>query len=379
MRSLGRLPRWVPPLVTFLAAYFTLDVLVVTIVWWRGVPIVWSKHVPSITSEIHDMILRVHGWVLGTTALLTGLARANGNHPVGQAGYRNWLRTTPWHPGVKLPLGPATLVWQDALILLGLCALAAWSSNITPVLVLLLFACSCALGSMQPLMKTETYTEAYLIALGGSVLLWLAAWSPAMLAGAAVLVLIGQRGLRRSLQTFPWEPPANKSDLNAWPIPIYPDFSPRMSLRRGLAIPLLVAAWVAGMLHVAGGDFPPGLAAGWIISLGCFASLIRLVIYSHGVAPPLSFWKRLFSGRLIIPGYDRVLVTPLAGVALSVAVPAALYAARTPAPIWAGLTTFAVLAVLLNGGPVLRVWQLTGFHRAVGNRLGSRGSRTRQL
>ncbi len=44
-----------------------------------------------------------------------GLIRMAWFHPSLRSSYRNWLKTTCWHVGKPLPLGPVTLTWLDGV------------------------------------------------------------------------------------------------------------------------------------------------------------------------------------------------------------------------------------------------------------------------
>jgi len=50
-----------------------------------------------------------------------------------------------------------------------------------------------------------------------------------------------------------------------------------------------------------------------------FGALVRFAIYCNGLGPSFNLWGRLTSGRLIVPGFDHVVVTPLIVLALAIA------------------------------------------------------------
>jgi hypothetical protein len=100
-----------------------------------------------------------------------------------------------------------------------------------------------------------------------------------------------------------------------------------------------------------------------VLTLFVCAVGIRLLIYCMTVTPPFNVWGRLASGRLVIPGFDQVFLTPLAVVVLG-----AVGGALLPRDgAWANRSTAFLVAalwfVLLAGGPTLQNWFLTGHHR----------------
>src|SRR5262249_16385858 len=91
-------------------------------------------------------------------------------HPAFQSDYRDWLRDTPWRVGKPLPLGPVPAVFQDAVILGAMVALA-WPLLGTDALLLLRYF---AVGYLAPLAAALYSGQAgwfgYFIAVNGGFL-----------------------------------------------------------------------------------------------------------------------------------------------------------------------------------------------------------------
>ncbi|HZM03585.1 MAG TPA: hypothetical protein VFC44_11300 [Candidatus Saccharimonadales bacterium] len=143
-----------------------------------------------------------------------------------------------------------------------------------------------------------------------------------------------------------------------WP---YRVLSPKIERR---AIPAVISFFVSALagwwtyciVKSSAAVSTPGL----IVVFGLMAASIRLLIYCSGVAPPVNVWGRMTSGRILIPGFDKVFLTPLAVVlagemgGIAVRHSGSRYAAVESCVI-------ALLGlVLLTGGPTLRNWTLTG-------------------
>ena len=80
--------------------------------------------------------------------------------------------------------------------------------------------------------------------------------------------------------------------------------------------------------------------------------------------PPISIFGRIATGRLIIPGYDNVLIAPLAAFIASLSVRYLLILGMPP-PLAFAITTFLILLPFLMFGPSLWRWHLVGTHRIV--------------
>ena len=57
-------------------------------------------------------------------------------HPACNQAYAAWLKSTPWTANKPLPLGPVHWVWQDAVVLGTLTAIAIWHAGVRPALLL---------------------------------------------------------------------------------------------------------------------------------------------------------------------------------------------------------------------------------------------------
>jgi hypothetical protein len=144
------------------------------------------------------------------------------------------------------------------------------------------------------------------------------------------------------------------------------DVAESLSYRDGTMISLLMGWWAFVILQRMG-PVPNAQPESWLAFLlgfvGIPAASIRVAIYCWGYASPISFWGRVFTLRWIVPGYDQVVLAPLAalGSALGGGILAGLYPEYVTlvvpvAIIGVGFCTF-------NLGPSLKRWRLTGNHR----------------
>ena len=314
-------------------------------------------------------------------------------HPACNPAYAAWLTLSPWAAEKPLPLGPIHPVWQDAIVVAALAGLAHWRARIEPMA--LLYAFGLAYLIMMTLLLAITRSWRSCLVLG---LLWPALLLPGIqglpeqAAVMAAIVLFIWHGHRESLRAFPRGYPAGfgqalsrrpRSLLHAqielripglsnpmldtspsavgWPyVPLAPKVQyASVSPVASFCLALLFGWWTFCLCAFLQETVPPPL----VLTLFICAACIRLLIYCLTVAPPFSVWGRLASGRLVVPSFDRVFLTPLAVIVLGVIGGALL--PRDGA--WANRSTAFLVAilwfVLLAGGPNLQKWMLTGHHR----------------
>jgi hypothetical protein len=335
-------------------------------------------------------VFNVRSGILGTAAGIYALFRLGRFHPAFNSSYAAWLKATPWSSARPLPLGPIHLVWQDAVVLGTLTAVAAWHAPTGWPLPLIVFGFTYLIGLSLLLAFTRTCLPCLLL---GS--LWPCPLLPAMnglpmVAVFAAIVLVTWYGLRKSLQAFPWErtssgnPPAvppgrAKSVLEVqiqvpglsnasvqasnvgWP---FQSLSPKLgkapiSISTSAAVSALFGWWIYCLMSGPQMPLPPEA----LLLIAGVAALIRLAIYCSGLGPSFNLWGRFASGQIIVPGFDQVFVTPLLVIALAIA---GGFVIRDSGAWCSEITAILVALltfVLLSGRPTMRHWLLTGQHR----------------
>jgi hypothetical protein len=154
--------------------------------------------------------------------------------------------------------------------------------------------------------------------------------------------------------------PASDSRLG-WPfMALSPKLQPPgISMERGVAFGALAGWWCYCCIEATDADAAPEL----ILWVAFGAAIFRLISYCSAAAPPFNLWGRLGTGRLIVPGYDRVFLTPLAVAVLGMVGSVIIKRSGPWYPEVESCAWAAVLWVLLCGGPTQRRWRLTGQHR----------------
>jgi hypothetical protein len=315
-----------------------------------------------------------------------GLHRVSHFHPILSQDYREWLMRTPWSRPLPLPLGPVEIVWQDVLVVLILSALPYWLVGLSPLILLETFLTAYLVMLASALGSTGPWPFGYILGFGLGLAALYVRDHPTCVVILIGVYLIGYIGLRRSLSLFPWQkaqpefPNTDQLLVNAkkpesaqnpitWPYQrLGPSVShvPSIRTRDAVLFPLLLGwllfalAWLPGNAARAG---ETATTFGFLMIMGFPA--IRLALYRSGYAPPISLWGRLARGTWIIPGYDKILFAPLGGLAVGLtAIIALTFSGLTPdvvIPIGVSLTGLFVL----NLGPTLKSWCLTGHHRIV--------------
>ena len=304
-------------------------------------------------------------------------------HPAGNWPYAAWLRMSPWTADKPLPLGPVHPVWQDAAVIGVLAGIAKWHAQLDPSLPVLAFGMTYLIIMTILLAMTRLWTAFLALAFLWPALMLptLAGWPSILLVAALILVIC--LGHRKSLQTFPWPILSNtnrtntaaegRSGLNlelrldgfggepsylGWP---YLALSPKIKRRpipgsTSFFISALAGWWTYCIVESSRMESLPGL----VLTFALAAALLRMLIYCSSIAPPFNIWGRIASGRLILPGFDKIFLTPLAVV--SVGIVGGMIIRRSGS--WYQAAEACVMAllffVLLAGGPSLRIWILTG-------------------
>lgn len=293
-------------------------------------------------------------------------------HPFFNRGYRAWLAWSPWTPDRPLPLGPVHLVWQDAAVIGALMVVAAWHAHVDPLLQLGVFGLVYCGG--LTLLLAVTGCAAFFLALG---FLWPALLLPAARGWpsfglVAVLLVVLGRGYLHSRKSFTRPPRSEKSiwqtDLSmgstanlGWPYKrLSPGFSSvPLSLTMSLLVSLLIGWWYYCIATCSDGVLMPEL----IVIFACMAGLLRSAQYCSAIAPPFNLWGRLVTGRLIVPGFDQVFLTPLMAVLLGFAGCILIRHSGSWHVEAEACVIAALWFLLLGGGPTYRKWILTGQHR----------------
>jgi hypothetical protein len=309
--------------------------------------------------------------------------RVAGFHPGYRAGYYLWLKGTPWHSRRPLPLGPIHLVWQDA------------------VLLAIVFAAAYPRSGRDAIAVVQIFLVVYVLSLGGAHY-WTGekVWGYATQFAAALPVLfvrdlywfagtmafayvLGYIGLRVSLAHFPWDDAKSlqktfhniatgKQDQKdakqlGWPYDRLGPPSPEevdVPFDVKFVLGVLIAWWFFVGYQYFRNNMPDG---GYLILYGYMVSGIisRVCTYCIGYAPPISILGRLANLQPIVPGYDWVIVSPVAAFVVGVVfwyVPGWL---EVP-PIYVTPTGFILIWwILMAMPPSLRQWRLTGNHRVV--------------
>jgi hypothetical protein len=303
---------------------------------------------------------------------LYGYYRVRAFHPFYSRKYREWLCLTPWSIEKPLPGGPVHLIWADLITLIPLTILAYSNfSTYAPVPIIVFLSVYLILTCI-----TFEAEQGYFAVL----CLFLAPFAIYPFANQyfAVLVLlllyiICWVGLRRLLRGFPWNTKYWKVDivkdlreqairqrLVGWPfkyLNIYGTYE--ISILGAFILSLLLTWW----LHVTQLFFgDPHFFAG-LIMLPISVALFRAIIYAGIYRPPISLLGRIFTGRLIIPGYDMIFIAPIYILLAGTLLPFALSLLGVNFTLTVEISFFMIFFLALSLPPNLREWRLTGAHR----------------
>lgn len=339
--------------------------------------------------------LGIATFVAALTVVAYAAIRASLLHPFYNHRYWGWLETTPWRHPQPLPMGPVHLTWQD-VVLFGL-AFAPFVRypQVLAILGAVFFAVYVgvlALAAWQLGGAAQAYASTAILGLA----LRLSTAPYVACAVAFLAYLVAWQGFNRSLMTFPWPSdnwfsrtfgkdifrdsrpdPNRQSTLSPerfpfpWPIDVLlgPEKVHGCSVQRaGLAA--CQASWWA---YAAAGRVVavPNASLTKIDKMAfalcsvmlIFGTMMRLLQFGYGFAPPLSLAGRIVLRKFVLPAYDVRLVAPCTMLVVGGASLLAWKTLHLPtqfgAAATAGLTVFLGLAL----GPTFADWRLVGGHR----------------
>lgn len=360
MKAIRQIPWWVWALALGgPSVYFGFELTIWLMFRGMGVS-VWPAQTQADLRMMRLLVVCIVG-------LGYGVGRAIAFHPIVQKDYLRWLQTTPWRPGMRLPLGPVAFAWWDALVL-GAFIPAAVRHPVVMLAVLV----ACAFGYLMPalvILRATLPWCAYIIALTGAFCFRFFLAFPWVELSTLGLLLFAHVAMIWSLRGFPWEKdPLRRSPQNiGWLSMIPPNCQPIVPIRVAIATCAMVACWAWAIISIADvrSQFGGADAVRSTVLFAFMGSMIRLGIYCGSYRMPISPVERLISGKLVIPGYDHVLLAPAAAPIAAGAASFALAAVGASPSVVAAGGISASLALLLLAPPSFRSWQLTGFHRRV--------------
>jgi len=307
-------------------------------------------------------------------------------HPACNHAYAAWLKLSPWTAERPLPLGPVHPVWQDAVVAGVFAFLAFAHAHINPLVPVMASGFVYLVGMTGVIAYTRMFAS-----LTALLFLWPAMLLPALEGWPVALLVVGilvviWHGYKKGLSAFPWaflesssrsnasvltvqikvrnpvEPSSESPTASvAWPLSV---LSPKLrcysiSTVNSLIVSAVIAWWAFCLIM----RFEIQLSSGAILSMTIFAAAIRLTFYCYGITTPFNFFGRIASGNIIIPGFDKILLTPFAAVLVAIAGGVIIRRSGSYHALVEALVIAVICSVLLIGGPRLRDWNLTGRHR----------------
>jgi len=190
-----------------------------------------------------------------------------------------------------------------------------------------------------------------------------------------LLYFLCYAGFRGFLRDFPWNTRYWKIDAVeefrkqslrqlGWPFKFLKTYDDtRMSFFEAILLSLLLTWWLHVIRWIISEPYHPGLLS----LLAFLVAFLRIVVYGCIYRPPISLMGRIFTGRLIIPRYDKIFIAPICILLAGILLPLVLdrYGLMT---VWNfEICFFFILLLAFSLPPRLNEWRLTGAYRTGGH------------
>lgn len=306
-----------------------------------------------------------------------GLSRVWRFHPEFNKSYLTQLALSPWELGKALPRGRVHLFWADAVVVAFFILLTFLFPVYDRVTLLMSFFVGYNMGLLLSFCSSgqERFITLYVLLTPLTVF-------PHLNPYLALLVLIGLTaigtyGLHYYLKEFPWntswwkfnqveelKKKAAQERIIQWP---FLELNATRISSGGIGMGIAVAALFSWWFHVVDWLFiqlEKEEAFSGVLVVVIFSTIGgRLLIYVTKYHPPISALGRIFTGRLIIPGYDKVFLAPI--ITTVVAGLAIVSGWKFDMSVSLTMKCAAALAIFLSISlpPSLEKWHYTGNHR----------------
>ena len=343
----------------FLCVVYLFTYLVDLYIIYLGIPV--PKEIGAIRMPL-----------LVLASVFYALYRVCNFHPFYSRRYREWLCLTPWSFEKPLPKGPVHLIWADLITLVPLTALAYSNFSFMILVPLIVFLCVYLVLICLTFVAEQASFTVLCLFLAPFAVYPFANLYVAVLV-FIVLYIICWVGLRQFLQGFPWNTKYWKADMVkefreqaisqqviGWPFKYLNVYETSgISVFGSFVLSLLLTWWLHIIRWIVGN---PLFFTGLIMLPICVA-LCRAVIYAGIYRPPISLLGRIFTGRLIIPGYDMIFIAPIYILLAGTLLPFALGLLGVSLTLTVEISFFMIFFLALSLPPNLREWRLTGAHR----------------
>ncbi len=332
--------------------------------------------------------------------VLYGFVRACDANPRTKDGYYEWLKTTPWRPGMAFPIGAQYMhfYWADA-VFLGFFLLAELFNPMGSLLQMMIaLLLPYVIVQMFQLGEAAGGWYLYFIVMGLGLVtqVWSNVYVTSAVIGLLYLTVVrGQwrgfsgfpftedledraRHLRESLETRLQQSQAIRALKKARDATsstmfnvLSPDRPDPASKRSKMAFAAFVGWWAYIILAAAGSENLYRHSLIIVLPVMVGPSLLSCVLATFFAKPPISIRGRILTGNLIVPRYDIVYLSHLIPALVLVGLLVLGNALGAIAPWYVATCCAVYVLCLMFSPPTQDTWTFTGqFH----NRLKRTGS-----
>ncbi|MEN8126772.1 MAG: hypothetical protein ABFR90_03095 [Planctomycetota bacterium] len=307
-----------------------------------------------------------------------GFSRVWRFHPAFKKDYITLLTLSPWNSSKNLPRGPIHPFWADAVIISAFMLLTLLFPVYNCWILPMYFIIGYNFGMLISFLVTRQMRFVAVYILLAPFVVYPHFNSTIVSIFVLLLMMsIGLYAVKIYLKQFPWNTnwwKANQLEelrtkaiqerVAQWP---FQDLCDRNVFSIGYPLGVFIAAASFWFMHVINwyfyklnGTQPEGV---FFMMISFYIAMFRFGRYMLKYHPPISFFGRFRTGRLIIPGYDIVLVGPIAVLIAGIVMPLLLKKIDAPHHIAFELSTSIAIFLCLACPPSFEKWHYTGKHR----------------
>lgn len=330
--------------------------------------------------EFYQILIKVHTGLISFCAAAYGFLRGLSFPMIFDQKYFPFLVLSPCNDEKRLIYGRVSLYWLDVVVLFFIMFSALLFPIVHVLFPLIAFLGVYLFAVYLGFLVSEN--RKFFIYPGLVLLLAPFLVFPFKSVEVAFIILLGFYvialvGVRKFFRNFPWNTKYWTADhfkiwrkeafskkVVQWPYrDLFAEAKKPDSPLFYLALSGLLLWWIHVIIWFIQEDITRALPVYYFLVF--IFALLRLVSYALYSSPPINFWGRIWTGHIIIPGYDKIFIAPLLILLVGFSGPLLLQIIGLPVVISYEIMISVTLFLTCSLPPSVRSWKYTGHHQMV--------------